>query len=226
MSTNRNRIGHDGGTTIRRRQPQTNDRSYGTYQTHKSHTGFTLVEMLIVVTILGILASVVLPSMNSTSSVIGLEAAARTMAADLRIARQSAVQYNSTYAVTMNLSANSYQIVFTGTGTVPTLTNTLWSSTTNGNLIDFDQWSASRLKQTRIVLAGAALKTSKASVTDVTFGPSGGTGPSRTQDSVIWLTQGSGNNRLSVLLTVSWLTGNVTVGDVVTFPSTQARPNF
>ena len=188
--------------------------------------GFTLVEMLIVVTVLGIMASVILPSMHSTSSLIGLEAAARTMAADLRIARQSAVQYNSTYAVTIDLSGNSYQIKFTGTGTVPALTNTLQSADTNGNKIDFDQWSAGRLSQTRVVLAGAALKTSKTSVTDVTFGPSGGTGPSRTQDTVFWLTQGSGNERLSVLVTVSWLTGIVTVGDVQTYPSTQTRPSF
>ena len=93
-------------------------------------------------------------------------------------------------------------------------------------MIDFDQWSASRLKQARVVLAGAALKTSKAAVTDVNFGPSGGTGPSRTQDTVIWLIQGKGNDRRSVLLTVSWLTGNVLVGDVLTFPATQTRPSF
>ena len=188
--------------------------------------GFTLVEMLIVVTVLGILASVILPSMNSTSSLIGLEAAARTMAADLRIARQSAVQYNSSYNVRIDLTANSYQITFAGTGSVPTLTNLLNSSSSTGNSIDFDQWSASRLKQQRVALAGAALKTSKTSVTDVTFGPAGGTGPSRTEDTVLWLSQGSGNERLSVLVTVSWLTGNVTVGDVTTFPTTLTRPTF
>ena len=188
--------------------------------------GFTLVEMLIVVTVLGILASVILPSMNSTSSLIGLEAAARTLAADLRIARQSAVQYNSSYNVRIDLTANSYQITFAGTGSVPTLTNLLNSSSSTGNSIDFDQWSASRLKQQRVALAGAALKTSKTSVTDVTFGPAGGTGPSRTEDTVLWLSQGSGNERLSVLVTVSWLTGNVTVGDVTTFPTTLTRPTF
>lgn len=189
--------------------------------------GFTLVEMLIVVTVLGILASVILPSMNSTSSLIGLEAAARTMAADLRIARQSAVQYNSSYKVKIDLTANSYQITFAGTGSVPTLTNLLnSSSSTSGNSIDFDQWSSSRLKQQRVALAGAALKMSKTSVTDVTFGPAGGTGPSRTEDTVFWLSQGSGSDRLSVLVTVSWLTGNVTVGDVTTFPTTLTRPTF
>ncbi len=188
--------------------------------------GFTLVEMLIVVTVLGILASVILPSMNSTSSLIGLEAAARTLAADLRIARQSAVQYNSSYNVRIDLTANSYQITFAGTGSVPTLTNLLNSSSSTGNSIDFDQWSSSRLKQQRVALAGAALKTSKTSVTDVTFGPAGGTGPSRTEDTVLWLSQGSGNERLSVLVTVSWLTGNVTVGDVTTFPTTLIRPTF
>ncbi len=187
---------------------------------------FTLVEMLIVITVMGILASVVIPTLNSSSSLIALEAAARTLAADLRVARQSAVQYNSTYAVTFDLAANAYQIKFTGTGSPPTLSNLLMPAATDGNKIDFDQWTASRLKQARVVLAGAALKVSKQSVTDATFGPSGGTGPGRVQDTVIWLTQGSGTERLGVLLTVSWLTGNVTVGDVFVFPSTQIRPNF
>lgn len=188
--------------------------------------GFTLVELLIVVTVLGILASVILPSMNSTGSLISLEAAARTLAADLRMARQSAVQYNSSYKVKIDLTANSYQIIFAGTGSVPTLTNLLNSSSSSGNTIDFDQWSASRLKQQRVALAGAALKTSKTSVTDVTFGPAGGTGPSRTEDTVFWLSQGSGTERLSILVTVSWLTGNVSVSDVTTFPTTLTRPSF
>jgi type II secretion system protein H len=195
-------------------------------ETRNPKRGFTLVEMLIVVTVMGLLATVVIPTLNSASSMISLEAAARTLAADLQIARQSAVQYNSTYAVTFDLAANSYQIKFTGTGSPPALSNLLTSSSTNGNLIDFDQWTASRLKQARVVLAGAALKVSKQSVLDVTFSPSGGTGPGRVQDTVIWLTQGSGTDRLCVLLTISWLTGNVTVGDVFVFPSTQVRPTF
>ncbi len=66
--------------------------------------GYTLVEMLIVVTIVGLMASVVVPTLSSTSGAVALEAMARTLAADLRIARHSAVQYNSSYKVTLNLT--------------------------------------------------------------------------------------------------------------------------
>ncbi|TXT33352.1 MAG: hypothetical protein FD138_1909, partial [Planctomycetota bacterium] len=75
-----------------------------------NRNGYTLVEMLIVVTIVGLMASVVLPTLSSTSGAVSLEAMARTLAADLRVARQSAVQYNSSYAVTFNLTDNSYTV--------------------------------------------------------------------------------------------------------------------
>ena len=72
-------------------------------------SGFTLVEMLIVVTIVGILASVIVPTLSSTSGAVSLEAMARSLAADIRGARQSAVQYNGNFAVTFDLANNSYQ---------------------------------------------------------------------------------------------------------------------
>src|SRR5262249_4166639 len=60
-------------------------------------------------------------------------------------------------------------------------------------------------------LAGAAQLTSGQSVTDVRFQPLGGTGPLRIQNTVIWLTQGTGSDTRYARLTVSWVTGQVWV---------------
>ncbi len=187
--------------------------------------GYTLVEMLIVVTIVGLMASVVLPTMNSASGAVSLEAMARTLAADLRIARHSAVQYNSNYAVTLNLTDNSYSVAQAFSGGTPKVVNVL-SHGTSGNTIDLDQFGAGRMKQSHIVIGGAALKVSKSSVTDIVFGPTGGTGPTRTQDTVIWLQENTTRDRRSILLSVSWITGTVTVGDIQQYPAKLTQPSF
>ena len=187
--------------------------------------GYTLVEMLIVVTIVGLMASVILPTMSSTSGAVSLEAMARTMAADLRIARQSAIQYNTSYALTFNLTDNSYSVGPSSSGGGPSIANVL-SHGTSGTTIDLDQFGAGRLTQSHVVIGGAALKTSKSSVADVVFGPSGGTGPTRTQDTVIWLQENSGQDRRSILITVSWITGAVTVGDIQSYPTKLTMPSF
>lgn len=187
--------------------------------------GYTLVELLIVVTIIGLMASVVLPSMNSASSTVSLEAMARTLASDLRIARHSAVQYNTSFGLTFNLNENSYTIAESGSSGAPGLVNVL-SPGTSGNTIDLDQFGAGRTGQSHVLIGGAALKVSKAAVTDVVFGPSGGTGPTRTQDTVLWLQEGSPEDRRCILLTVSWVTGTVTVGDVQPYSTKLSQPTF
>lgn len=187
--------------------------------------GYTLVEMLIVVTIVGLIASVIVPTMNSASGAVSLEAMARTLAADIRIARHSAVQYNSYYSVTLNLTDNSYTAAPAYSGGVPGVVNVL-SHGTSGTTIDLDQFGAGRIKQSHVVIGGAALKVSKSSVTDIVFGPTGGTGPTRTQDTVIWLQENTTRDRRSILITVSWITGTVTVGDIQQYPAKLTQPVF
>lgn len=187
--------------------------------------GFTLVEMLIVVTIVGLLASVVIPTLSSTSGAVSLEAMGRTLAADLRIARQSAVQYNTSFGITFDLANNAYTVAPVSSGSTPSLVNVL-SPGTSGNTIDLDQFGAGRTAQSHVVIGGAALKVSKAKVVDVTFVPAGGTGPARTQDTVIWLAENTGSDRRCILITVSWITGAVTVGDMQSYPANLTMPNF
>lgn len=186
--------------------------------------GVTLVEMLIVVTIIGLMATVVLPTMHSASGAVTLEAMARTLAADLRIARQSAVQYNSSFAVTFDLATNSYNVSQTVSGSTPGLANVLSHGT--NNTVKLDQFGAGRMKQSHISIGGAVLKVAKSSVVDVVFGATGGTGPTRTQDTVIWLQENSQRDRRCILVTVSWITGTVTVGELMTYPANLSMPIF
>ena len=187
--------------------------------------GFTQVEMLIVVTIVGLLASVVIPTLSSTSGAVSLEAMARTLAADLRVMRQAAVQYNGTFAVTFDLANNSYTVKQLDSGGAPALVNVL-SPGSSGNTISLDQFGAGRMHQSHIVIGGAALKVSKSSVADVAFNSTGSTGPGRTQNTVIWLSEGQGQNRRCILITVSWITGVVNVGDVQSYSPNLTMPNF
>jgi type II secretion system protein H len=186
---------------------------------------FTLIELLIVITIVGIMASVIIPDMSATAGAVSLEAVARSVASDLRLARQAAIQYRTPVVVTFNPGNNSYQIAPSSGGNANNLASLLAPGTTN-TIVDLNKFGAGRWKQSRVQLGGAALKNTKALVSNLTFEPAGGSGPARTQDTVIWLTADSGTARRCVCLTVSWITGHVTVGDVQPFSPNLSLPNF
>ncbi len=174
--------------------------------------GFTLVELMIVVVIMGILAAVVIPSFRS-SHAQSLESMARILAADLRLARSQAVHFDTDYSVQFSLAGNSYEIVHTGAGSPPALKNPLAPAgqETGPYIVDFDQLGSLGIAGGEVRLAGAALKTTQANVSDVTFGPLGGTGPARSDDTILWVTTGSGNDTRCVRITITWVTGEVWV---------------
>ena len=187
---------------------------------------FTLVEMLIAITVLAILAAVLIPASDSRPAQ-SLQSLAFVLANDLRLARSQAIQSNSEWTIQFDMSENSYELLHTGSGSFPIPQNHLLPpSQQNGQYhVDLDQIGVVSEGDTGVQLAGAALVESDANVTDVTFGPLGGTGPTRSEDTLIVLTQGSESNMRSITLTVSWVTGQVWVGDLgpfidgVTLPS-------
>ncbi len=70
---------------------------------------YTLVEMLIVVTILGIAGTMVLPSMQSLG-VLRTQAAVRAVVADITYAQMDALGYQEPRAVVFDADANMYTL--------------------------------------------------------------------------------------------------------------------
>ena len=173
-------------------------------------TGFTLLETLIVVAIIAVLATVLVPT--SQSMVLqSLESSARILAADLRLARSQAIQFDTDWSVKFDQANNSYSLVHTGSGTPPALRNPLAPAGTADGVyvVELSRLGGSMTETSGIRLAGGVLKYSRTNVTDVTFGPTGGTSPLRVEDTEIWLTSGQGRETRVVRLTVSWLTGQI-----------------
>lgn len=71
--------------------------------------GFTLAELMVVVAIAGVMATIAIPSYISYLPHLRLNAATRDLISDLRLARQLAVSKNATYTVDF-VSSKRYQI--------------------------------------------------------------------------------------------------------------------
>lgn len=78
---------------------------------NRKQLGFTAIEMMVVVAILGILTTLALPSFQDTLERRHLVAAAESIASDLRWARSEAIKRNTTITVTFAEGSSwSYEI--------------------------------------------------------------------------------------------------------------------
>ena len=76
----------------------------------KRQAGYTLVEVLIVVTIIGIAAAVIVPQMLAAGT-LGVQAAARIIVADLLYAQNEAIARQNEVAVVFDADNESYSLV-------------------------------------------------------------------------------------------------------------------
>jgi general secretion pathway protein H len=76
----------------------------------RADAGFTLLEMLIVLSIMALGAAFVIPTLGSGVSNSELKGAARELAAGMRLARSEAVATRKETLVTLDLAAHSFRI--------------------------------------------------------------------------------------------------------------------
>jgi len=79
-------------------------------QTHRYQMGFTLVELVLVMLIVGITSFIVIPKFTKAVDSIKLDNARHKLADDIRRARHYAIDHHDTTWVIVNIDENNYGI--------------------------------------------------------------------------------------------------------------------
>lgn len=118
--------------------------------------GFTLVEMIVVIALLGIAAALVIPQMGSVQG-LRVQAAVRTLVSDLTFAQADSIAFQQRRALVFDVPNNTYRIVAIPGSTVDPDTNTLYSPSGPGGryVVDLntEQFAGARITATDFEIA-------------------------------------------------------------------------
>lgn len=115
----------------------------------RSECGYTLVEVLVLVVILGIAGSMVIPSLGQTH-VLRVQAAVRTIVSDITYAQSDALAFQSGRAVLFDADTNSYRLLEVNGLTLDPANDTLYDPQGPGQQyivsLDDDRFGGARIQ--------------------------------------------------------------------------------
>jgi len=177
---------------------------------HRQPAGFSLVELLIVISVMAVLAGLVLPSSNPSIH-DQLRSVAHIMATDLAYCRSLAVSNDSYYKITFDTIDNRYILEHDGTNkSLDTLPNSPFRNPDDPpeqhivNLNDLPRIGAPVEIVTMVNTSNIWEQ-----IDDVTFGPLGET--ARSGYTYICLSAGAGSAKRYIWLQINPVTGLTTV---------------
>ena len=106
-------------------------------QGRRGRRGYTLVEVLVLVAILGVASAIVIPSVGS-SGVLRAQAAVRAVVSDIAFAQSDAMAFQSGRAVYFDVAANRYVVCAVVNGSVVPETDALYDPHRKTGFMDLD----------------------------------------------------------------------------------------
>ena len=188
-----------------------------------SRRGFSLVEVLIVVALIGLLAAVAIPSL-SPSITDSLESAAQVVAGDLSYGASFAVANNSKYRFKFDAAGNRYTLEHTGSNAalnnLPRTAHRSAADPATQHIFDLDDLP--RLGYSPRLAVYCTNESVPTKLTTLEFDPVGAV--SGGQETMVWLTAGSGAGARYIAVRVDPATGLAWVGEVL--GACPAKPLF
>ncbi|NTW06903.1 MAG: prepilin-type N-terminal cleavage/methylation domain-containing protein [Syntrophaceae bacterium] len=126
----------------------------------KTNKGFSLVELIIVIAIIGIVLAIASPSFYKYRQNTNLKEATRELAGDITLYRQTAIAQNVRYRIVFNQLTNSYTIQ-------------IESPANSGTYVDVLTKSPASVSSSVIIMGGANFPSFTGGVAYITIQPRG-----------------------------------------------------
>jgi prepilin-type N-terminal cleavage/methylation domain-containing protein len=178
-----------------------------------ARAAFTLIEFVIVLLIMAIAAGLIIPN-AAPQTEQQLRAAAHLIAAEIELARDLAITYNSQYKLTFDTKNNRIVLVHTGGNSA---LNTLPQDLVNNPASDsthriIDLSTVPGLWGQVQIAACAEFRTTLTANSEIIFGPTGD--PANGKSFLVWLKAGQGQWTRYITVFFDQSTGQVFIGSM------------